>query len=201
MTEKEKAAAGLLYDPAGDAELCAERLHSQELCFDYNRLRPSQQAEQAALLQELVGHSGSGLCIMTPFHCDYGCNLYFGKNVYINYNCVILDCARVTFGDNVFVAPNCSFTAAGHPLDAAQRNSLLEYAYPITVGNNVWFGANVTVLPGVTIGDGAVIGAGSVVNRDIPAGVVAVGNPCRVLRKITSEDAEKYQRRGEPTKV
>lgn len=106
---------------------------------------------------------------------------------------MILDGAKVTFGDNVFVAPNCGFHTAGHPLDVEQRNQGLEYAYPITIGDNVWIGAGVTVLPGVTIGNNTVIGAGSVVNRDVPDGVVAAGNPCRVIRRITDEDREKYK--------
>ena len=107
-------------------------------------------------------------------------------------NCVILDGAKVTFGDNVFVAPNCGFYTAGHALDAAQRTRGLEYAYPITVGNNVWIGAQVCVLPGVTIGDNTIIGAGSVVTKSIPANVLAVGNPCRVVRQITEADKMKY---------
>ncbi|MFR7478870.1 MAG: sugar O-acetyltransferase, partial [Acutalibacteraceae bacterium] len=125
---------------------------------------------------------------------DYGSHIQIGENFYTNHNCIILDGAPVVFGDNVFIAPNCTFSTAGHPLDVEQRNEGLEYAYPITVGDNVWFGASVTVLPGVTIGSNTVIGAGSVVNRDIPSGVVAVGNPCRVLRTITEEDKKKYGR-------
>ena len=114
------------------------------------------------------------------------------ENFYANMNCVILDEAKVTFGDNVFIAPSCGFYTAGHPLDVEQRNRGLEYARPIRVGNNVWIGAQVCVLPGVTIGDNTVIGAGSVVNRDIPANVIAAGNPCRVIREITEEDKTKY---------
>ena len=116
-----------------------------------------------------------------------------GDNFYVNHNCVILDGAKVTFGDNVFIAPNCGFYTAGHPIDYEQRNQGLEYAYPITVGSNVWIGGNCVILPGVTIGDNCVIGAGSVVNRDIPSGSIAVGNPCRVLRKITEADRQKYR--------
>lgn len=127
-----------------------------------------------------------------PFYCDYGYNIEIGENFYANMNCVILDEAKVTFGDNVFIAPSCGFYTAGHPLDVEQRNRGLEYARPIRVGNNVWIGAQVCVLPGVTIGDNTVIGAGSVVNRDIPANVIAAGNPCRVIREITEEDKTKY---------
>ena len=146
------------------------------------------------LIRQLLGKTKEHFCITAPFWCDYGTNITIGDYFYTNHNCVILDGAKVTFGDYVFIAPNCVFSTAGHPLDTEQRNRGLEYAYPITVGDNVWFGASVTVLPGVTIGSNTVIGAGSLVNRDIPDGVVAVGNPCRVLRKITEEDKKKYWR-------
>ena len=194
MTEKEKAAQGLLYDANYDAHLKKERLESIEKCFDYNHIRPSNKEERRALLRSLLGHVGEHITIEQPFHCDYGYNIEIGDNFFMNYNGVILDCAKVTFGDNVFVAPNCGFYCAGHPLDVEQRNQGLEYAYPITIGNNVWIGANVVVLAGVTIGDDTVIGAGSVVNKDIPSGVIAAGNPCKVIRKITEEDKKKYKR-------
>ena len=194
MTELEKMQQGLLYDANNDPDLIAQRLRCKDLCFALNQLKPSQVAEQEALLRQILGKTGEHFYITTPFWCDYGCNIEIGDNFYTNHNCVILDCAKVTFGSNVFIAPNCVFSTAGHPLDAPQRNQGLEYAYPITVGDNVWFGASVTVLPGVTIGSNTVIGAGSLVNRDIPDGVVAVGNPCRVLRKITEADKRKYWR-------
>lgn len=195
MTEREKMQQGLLYDANYDAKLLAERARCKDLCFAFNQLKPSLVAEQEQIIRRLLGKTGRKFCITAPFWCDYGCNIEIGENFYTNHNCVILDGAKVTFGDNVFVAPNCTFSTAGHPLDAEQRNQGLEYAYPITVGDNVWFGASVTVLPGVTIGSNVVIGAGSLVNRDIPDGVVAVGNPCRVLRKITEEDKKKYGRK------
>lgn len=195
MTEREKMQQGLLYDANYDAELLAERTRCKDLCFAYNQLQPSLGAQQEEIIRRLLGKTGERFCITAPFWCDYGWNIEIGENFYTNHNCVILDCARVTFGDNVFIAPNCTFSTAGHPLDTEQRNQGLEYACPITVGDNVWFGASVTVLPGVTIGSNTVIGAGSVVNRDIPDGVVAVGNPCRVLRKITEEDKKKYGRK------
>ncbi len=160
----------------------------KDLCHAFNQLRPSQTREQEALIRRLFGRTGQRFCVTAPFWCDYGSNIEIGENFYTNHNCVILDGAKVVFGDNVFIAPNCVFSTAGHPLDAGQRNRGLEYAYPITVGDNVWIGASVTVLPGVRIGSNTVIGAGSVVNRDIPDGVVAVGSPCRVLRPITGED-------------
>lgn len=140
----------------------------------------------------MFGRTGKSFLIEQPFYCDYGYNIEIGENFYSNVNCVILDGAKVTFGDNVFVAPNCGFYTAGHALDAEQRTRGLEYAYPITVGNNVWIGAQVCVLPGVTIGDNTIIGAGSVVTKSIPANVLAVGNPCRVVRQITEADKMKY---------
>lgn len=195
MTEREKMQQGLLYDANYDAELLAERTRCKDLCFAYNQLQPSLGAQQEEIIRRLLGKTGERFCITAPFWCDYGWNIEIGENFYTNHNCVILDGAKVTFGDNVFIAPNCTFSTAGHLLDTEQRNQGLEYAYPITVGDNVWFGASVTVLPGVTIGSNTVIGAGSVVNRDIPDGVVAVGNPCRVVRKITEDDKKKYGRK------
>ncbi len=194
MTEKDKCAAGQLYDANYDETLVKERLQCKDLCFRFNNLLPSQQTEQMELLQQILGKTGQMFTILTPFFCDYGYNIEIGENFFANHNCVILDCAKVLFGDNVFIAPNCCFSTAGHPINFEQRNQGLEFAYPITVGHNVWIGANVTVLPGVTIGDNSVIGAGSVVNKDIPANVVAVGNPCRVLRKITEEDTKSFWR-------
>ncbi len=194
MTEKEKMQQGMLYDASTDAELIAARNRCKDMCFAFNQLKPSQTSAQEAIIRELLGKVGEGFYITAPFWCDYGYNIEIGDYFYTNHNCVMLDGAKITFGDHVFIAPNCVFSTAGHPLDAAQRNQGLEYAYPIRVGNDVWIGASVTVLPGVTIGSNTVIGAGSVVNRDIPDGVVAVGNPCRVLRKITEEDKKKYWR-------
>lgn len=192
MNEREKAAAGYLYDANYDESLLQERNRCKDLCFAFNACKPSDSAGQQRLMKQILGKTKGAFTITAPFWCDYGYNISIGENFYTNHNCIILDGAKVTFGDNVFIAPNCCFSTAGHPLDAEQRNKGLEIALPITVGNNVWFGAGVTVLPGVTIGDNTVIGAGSVVNKDIPSGVIAVGNPCRVLRPITEEDKNKY---------
>lgn len=188
MTEKEKMNRQMLYDANYDETLLKERTAAKELCYDYNALRPSQQKEQKEILGKLLGGTGENFCITAPFWCDYGYNIEIGENFYANHNCVILDGAKVRFGDNVFIAPNCGFYTAGHPIDAERRNAGLEYAYPITVGDNVWFGGGVQVLPGVTIGSNVVIGSGSVVTKDIPDNVVAAGNPCRVIRVITEED-------------
>lgn len=195
MTEKEKMRSGLLYD-ANSPELAEGRLRCKTLCHKLNQLSPSETDKQTALIKRLLGKTKGAFMITAPFWCDYGYNIEIGDNFYVNHSCVILDGAPVTFGDNVFIAPSCGFYTAGHPLDAERRNRGLEFAYPITVGSNVWIGGGVQVTPGVNIGEGAVIGAGSVVTRDIPPGVVAAGNPCRVLRSITGEDAQKYWTRA-----
>ena len=188
MTEYEKMLAGEWYFP-GDEKLAALRRRAAEVCFAANRLPPGREEERMELLRPLFGKTGAEFTITPDFHCDYGGNITLGEGFYANYNLVILDCAPVTFGDNVLVGPGCGFYTAIHPLDAVHRATGEEKAAPITVGSDVWFGGNVTVLPGVTIGDGAVIGAGSVVTRDIPPGVVAAGNPCRVLRPVDQEQA------------
>lgn len=191
MTEWEKAQAGLLYNPNHDEQLQRSMLACKDLCWELNSLRPSQTAQREALLRKLLGEVGEECTILSPFWCDYGSNIRMGSGCFANHGLVILDAAPVTFGDRVFIAPNCCFTTSGHAMDAPRRGAGLEYAYPITVGSDVWFGASVTVLPGVTIGDGCVIGAGSVVNRDIPANMVAAGVPCRPIRPITPEDGQR----------
>lgn len=191
MTEKEKRDGGILYDANYDAALGAEMLRCKDVCFKINALKPSQKARQKKLIKKLFGKIGGEFNILAPFWCDYGYNIEIGNNFFANHNCVILDGAKVKFGDNVFIAPNCGFYTAGHPVDSARRNAGLEYAYPITVGNNVWFGGGVQVMPGVTIGSNVVIGGGSVVTHDIPDNVIAVGNPCKVLRKITEAELRK----------
>lgn len=185
--ELEKMMSGDLYDATNNTTLLDLLTQTQEMCHDYNLLRPSQTAERTALMRRILGKTGERFKIISPFFCDYGFNIEVGENFFANFNLVILDEARVTFGDNVFIAPNCAFYTAGHPLDVAQRNAGLEYSLPIRVGNNVWIGGNVCVMPGVTIGDNTVIGAGSVVVHDIPAGVLAAGNPCRVIRQLDAK--------------
>lgn len=187
MSEKDKMITGALYD-SSDEMLTNERLYAEKLMFEFNNLSPYKNVERLNILKRLLGRIGKNTFIRSTLYCDYGYNIEFGDNCYANHNLTILDCAKVTFGDNVFIAPNCGFYTATHPIVAGERNTLLEYAKPIRIGNNVWFGANVIVLPGVTIADNAVIGAGSVVTKDIPANVVAVGNPCRVVREITDKD-------------
>ena len=187
MTQLERMAAGLLYDP-GDLALVAARRAASDLCYAINVLPPSQVEERMSLFGRLFGAMGVDGHIEPSFHCDYGFHISTGANFYANYNCVMLDCAPITFGDDVMIGPNCAFYTACHPLDPDERISGLEYAKPIRVGHRVWIGGNTVVNPGVTIGDHAVIGSGSVVTHDIPPGVVAVGNPCRVLRPITPAD-------------
>lgn len=183
---------GRLYDANFDPVVLSALDECKELCYDYNRVRPSNRAELHERLAHIVGSCGTYAHVCQPFICDYGKNIHLGENFYANHGLVILDGAPVTFGHDVFIAPNCVFSTAGHPVDIERRNKGLEYALPITVGDNVWFGMGVLVCPGVTIGSNVVIGAGSVVTKDIPSGVVAVGNPCKVMRPIGPEDAARY---------
>lgn len=187
MTEKEKMINGLLYN-ANETQLVDDRNKVKDLCHAFNHLLPSAAGKQQEIIKQIFGSIKDGFVVLPPFWCDYGYNIEAGENFYVNHDSMFLDCAKITFGNNVFIAPNCNFITAGQPVDAAQRNSGAEFARPITVGNDVWFGAGVIVLPGVTIGNNVVIGAGSVVTKSIPDGVFAVGNPCKVLRKITEND-------------
>ena len=168
MTEKERMLAGKLYK-AGDPELLAGDM------------------------RKLLGTIGADFWIQPPFYCDYGSNIHIGDHFYANYGCVILDPGEVFIGDHVFLAPRVSIYTATHPIDAEVRNAELEYALPVRIGSSVWIGGNTVICPGVTIGDNVVIGAGSVVTKDIPSGVVAAGNPCKVLRPITDADRDYWQ--------
>ena len=191
MTEKDKMQQQMLYDANYDTELIRERQVAKDLCYQFNQLRPSDENNQQQILSQLLGKKSDNCCILAPFWCDYGYYFEVGKNFFANHNTVILDGAKVTFGDNVFIAPICGFYTAGHPIDAERRNQGLEYAYPITVGDYVWIGAGVQVMPGVKVGSNVVIGGGSVVVKDIPDNVVAVGNPCHPIRPITEADKHK----------
>ena len=193
MTEKEKAAAGYLYNANYDSEILKDIRACNDLCFEFNQIKPSEREKQAEILKKIFGKMGENVAVNAPFWCDYGYNTTVGDYFFANRYCQILDGAKVTFGNHVFIAPNCCFTTAEHAIDAEQRNAGLEVAKPITIGNNVWIGAGTTVLAGVTIGDNTVIGAGSVVSKDIPPNVVAVGVPCRVMREITEQDKKKYK--------
>ena len=192
MTEKEKAQAGFLYNANYDKDIIAEISRCNDLCFEFNQIRPSDRESQEKALKKILGKMGKNIIVNAPFWCDYGYNTSVGDYFFANHNCQILDGGKVTFGNHVFIAPNCLFTTAEHALDVEQRNEGLEVALPINIGNNVWIGAGTIVLGGVTIGDNTVIGAGSVVTKNIPSDVIAVGVPCKVLRKITEEDKYRY---------
>lgn len=171
--EKQKMLNGELYDASYNDELIKDRCKAKDICFEYNNIKPSDIRKREEIIKKLFSKTGKQILVEQDFWCDYGYNIYVGENFYMNHNCVILDGAKVEFGDNVFIAPNCSFYTAGHPFDVELRNKGLEYARSIQVGNNVWIGGNAVVLPGITIGDNTVIGAGSVVTKDIPSNVVA----------------------------
>lgn len=184
MKEREKMALGLYYDANNDQDLVNARIKAMDLCFDLNQLKPSQQDQRNEVLKKLLGYQPENLVLLSPFVCDYGKNIHFGKDVFVNINNYFMDGATIDIGDHVFIGPYCGFYTANHPLDYQRRNQGLEKALPIKVGNNVWFGANVTVLPGVTIGDGVVVGAGSVINKDIEPNCVVAGNPCKIIKHI-----------------
>ena len=184
MTEKEKMLAGEVYD-ATDPELIGELMATREVLYEYNTLRPSECERMKEILKGLLGHVGDNdFLINQPFRCDYGKLISIGKRFFANFNFVVLDEAHVTIGDDCFIGPNVSIYTACHSTDPVERNSRREWAKPVKIGNNVWIGGSVTILPGVTIGDNVTIGAGSVVTRDIPSNSVAVGNPCKVIRHI-----------------
>jgi maltose O-acetyltransferase len=182
-SEKQKMLAGELYNSMG-SELVGERRNAQRLLARYNATEPDDAAGRLALLRQLLGAVGENPDIMPRFHCDYGYNIRLGRNCFINYNCVFLDCAAIEIGDDLQMAPAVQLYTATHPLDRAQRAAGWEMAKPIRIGNGVWIGGAAIVLPGVTIGDGCVVGAGSVVTRDLPAGSLAVGNPARIVRSL-----------------
>jgi len=190
-SEKCKMLSGKPYK-AFDSELLKERQDAKELIFTFNSSRPNEINERNEVLKKLLGKTENTFFIEPPFRCDYGYNIEIGDNFYSNYNLIILDCAKVTFGNNVLIGPNVGIYTAGHPLDYVKRNQEYEYALPINIGNNVWIGGNVVINPGITIGDNAVIGSGSVVTRNIPNNVIAVGNPCNILREITEDDKLYY---------
>ncbi|MBX2840559.1 MAG: sugar O-acetyltransferase [Flammeovirgaceae bacterium] len=186
-SEKEKMLSGKPYKAFGQ-ELLAERAAARKLVWEFNNLPPDEIERGTELIQKLFGKTGENFVVEGPFQCDYGYNIHIGENFFANYNCVILDCAKVEIGDNVLIAPNVGIYTAGHPVHPEPRAQEYEFAFPITIGNNVWIGGNVVINPGISIGDNTVIGAGSVVTKDIPSNVIALGNPCKVFREITKED-------------
>ena len=182
MNEEEKMLAGELYNSA-DKELVSKWKRANKLCNKYNSLDIDDEQERSELIKELFSKTGEEFLILPNFYCDYGFNIEIGEKFFANHNLVILDANKVNFGNNVRIGPNCGIYTSGHPLDKEERRKV-EFAKPIKIGNDVWIGGNVAVLPGVTIGDNVVIGAGSVVNKDIPSNSIAVGNPCKVIKEI-----------------
>lgn len=183
MTEHYKMVRGKLYNP-NNSYLLALRIRCKKMCQKYNTLEYDNILERYSLMKEILKEAKGTFFIEQPFMCDYGSNIRIGDNFYSNHNLIILDSAKVTFGDNVFIGPNCGFYTAEHPLEAEQRNTGVEFAKPITVGNNVWIGGGVSVLAGVNIGNNVVIGAGSVVTKDVPDNVVIGGVPAKVIKKL-----------------
>jgi maltose O-acetyltransferase len=191
MNQKERMLNELPYKSWLDG-LPEERKAVRVKIREYNMLEPGDRGRRNDLIREILGKTGKELFIEVPFRCDYGYNIEVGENFYANFNLVILDVAKVKIGDNVMMAPNVAIYTAGHPVHPVSRNSGYEYGIPITIGNNVWIGGNVVINPGVNIGDNVIIGAGSVVTKDIPANMIAVGNPCRSVKEITEEDRKYY---------
>lgn len=182
-SEKEKMMAGELYDP-NDPQLATDRMEARKRLFAFNGTPPDALKERTTLLKALFGSVKDSIYIEPSFQCDYGYNIQVGSNFYVNFNCVFLDVNTITIGDNVLIGPNVSLFTASHPTDPQIRLSAKELSAPITIGNNVWIGGGAIICPGVNIGDNTIIGAGSVVVKDIPANVIAVGNPCRIINKV-----------------
>ena len=191
MSEWEKLQAGMVYNDF-DSDLFMRRVEAKKLFREYNRTGDDDTALRRKLMEQLFKHVGTEVRIEPDFRCEFGKNIVIGNNVYINFGCIILDCAEVTIGDNVLLGPNIGIYAANHSLDAEERINGGCCGKPVHVGNNVWLGGDVKILPGVSVGDNTIIGTGSIVTKDIPAGVIAVGNPCRVIRAVTEADKTGY---------
>lgn len=192
MNHKERMLANLPYKAWMDG-LSEERIACKKKIFEFNNTPPEQVERKREILKSLLGSCGDDyINIESPFHCDYGYNIFVGENFFANYNLVVLDVGKVTIGDNAQIAPNVSIYTAGHPVHPDSRNSGYEYGIDVTIGDNVWIGGNTCIMPGVTIGNNVVIGAGSVVTKSLPDNVIAFGNPCRVFREITEEDRDFY---------
>lgn len=185
MTEREKMVKELLYDPS-DKELVSGRLKARALLRKIAEIPEDKERQRKHLFKELLGRTGQKFYIENPFICDYGFNIYWGENSYANFGCIILDAAPVYIGKNVMMAPSVKLFTATHPVEFKERNSGLEFAKSITIGDNVWIGGGAIINPGVTIGNNSVIGSGSVVTKDIPEDVVAAGNPCKIIRTISN---------------
>ena len=191
MTTRERMQSGKLYF-CTDEEIAKEQLECLEILYDYNHTRPSESQKREQILKNLLAEIGENCYIEPPLHANWGKYTHFGNNVYANFNLTLVDDTDIFVGDNVMFGPNVIIATAGHPVDTPLREKVAQFNIPVRIGKNVWIGAGAIVLPGVTIGDHSVIGAGSVVTKDIPPNVVAVGNPCRVLREINDRDKEYY---------
>ncbi len=187
MTNKEKMLNGEYYTSL-DEELTIERERAKDVLFEFNGLRPSLRDKREQIIRDFFGKVGKNCWIESPFNCDYGYNITVGDNFYTNTNCCILDCAKVTIGNNVWIGPNVGIYTPEHAFDPEERAAGYEHALPVVIQDNVWLCGGVTITGGVTIGAGSIIGAGAVVVKDIPCGVIAAGNPARVIRKITPQD-------------
>lgn len=194
MTERERMLSGRLYN-AQNEELVRMNKNAKRLIRLFNQTQEGESDKRIGLLKELLGSTGEKIWIEPPFHCDYGCHVSVGEGFYANYDCIILDVCPVTIGERVLLGPRVCIYTAAHPMDAAVRATGLEYGKPVVIGDDVWIGGNSVINPGVTVGSNTVIGSGSVVTRSIPSGVIAVGNPCRVLRPITDEDSRLWKNR------
>ena len=193
MNGEEKLHTREIYVPTEYPELMKKQSECLDLLFEYNSLRPSETEKKTTLLKKMFAEIGEGCYIETPFHANFGgAHVHFGKNIYANFNLTLVDDTHIYVGDNTMFGPNVTLATAGHPVLPELREKGYQFNVPIHIGKNCWIGAGSVILPGVTVGDGSVIGAGSVVTKDIPSGVVAVGNPCRVLRKIGDRDREYY---------
>ena len=200
MTEKEKMLSGNLYK-AQNEELSKDNAKARRITRLFNQTTENELAYRTELLKDLFEATGEKFYIEPPFRCDYGCHISIGENFYANYDCIIIDVCKVNIGNNVFFGPRVGIYTANHPIDAAVRNSLLEYGTPVTIGDNVWLGGNVVINPGVTIGNNVVIGSGSIVTKDIPDDVIAVGNPCKILRAITDDDRLYWEARQKKYRI
>ena len=190
---KERMQNGKLYFPTDEA-LLSEQAEYMEILYDFNNTRPSGGEKRAELLKKLLGGVGKNCYVEPPLHANWGCNTYMGDDVYANFNLTLVDDVKITIGNHVMFAPNVTISAAGHPVEPGLRYRQAQYNLPVTIGDNVWIGAGTVILPGVSIGDNTVVGAGSIVTRNIPANVVAYGNPCRVIREIGERDRKYYYR-------
>ena len=193
MNAKERMKSGKIYF-CTDEELAKEQLRRLDRLYDFNQTRPSEMPKRMALLKEILAEVGENCYVEPPLHANWGCHTHFGNNVYANFNLTLVDDTDIYVGDSVLFGPNVVDAVAGHPEDPELRRKVAQFNLPVHIGNNVWIGAGAIILPGIAIGDNSVIGAGSVVTKDVPANVVAVGNPCRVLREIGEHDREYYWR-------